>query len=209
MHITQMEAEELLAPYIQPLIIVFDLAWSDWLTRIKENPTCCKRGRSNYIWDQIIYHAKSVFGHIPDHEFAIYPYNKDSTHNFVVKQSLLFRVKKGRSSRKSSNVPTAMSLGFHDPNESLPEIGLMPRIEIQYELDKLESSIIDIVAVARDKNIILWDFSLKYRGQGKLPAVSVDPNSPNSNDQQNRSAVKKRVKLKPSAPDQDKKVVGK
>lgn len=196
MLITKEEAEKLLTPYADRLLMVFTLAWNDWLARIKANPSCCKRGRSNFIWDQIIHHAKNEFGQEPDHKFAIYPYNNNQTYNFIVQQELIFRIKKGKTSRRSSNVPTNMALGFHDPNESLPEIGLLPRIEIQYELDKLESSIIDVVAVARDKNIIAWDFSLKYRGNAELPinpTVPVNPHNPTSSAV---SSVKKRVKLK-------------
>ncbi|MEQ1106730.1 hypothetical protein [Acinetobacter seifertii] len=209
MLISKKEAEQLLAPYSDRLVNVFDLAWKDWLARIKENPSCCKRGRSNYIWDQIIHHAKNEFGFEPDHCFAIYPYNNNQTYNFIIQQQLVFRIKKGRTSRKSSNIPTNMALGFHDPNESLPEIGLLPRIEVQYELDKLESSIIDVVAVARDRHIIAWDLSLKYRGNSELPinpTIPVNPISPNI---ETVSSVKKRVKLKSVKPEKErKKTVG-
>ena len=133
MLITKADTEKLLSPYIDRILNVFDLAWNDWLKRIKENPSCCKRGRSNFIWDQIIHHSKNEFGFEPDHKFAIYPYNNSQTYNFIVEQQLVFRIKKGKNTRKSSNIPTNMSKGFHDPNESLPEIGLLPRIEIQYE----------------------------------------------------------------------------
>lgn len=209
MLITKIEAEELLAPYTDRLLKVFDQAWSDWLIRIKENTSCCKRGRSNFIWDQIIHHAKNEFGFEPDHLFAIYPYNNNQTYNFIIQQQLVFRIKKGKNSRRSSNIPTNMALGFHDPNESLPEIGLLPRIEIQYELDKLESSIIDVVAVARDKNTIVWDLSLKYRGNDELfinPTIPVNPSSPSI---PTVSTVKKRVKLKSvNAEPERKKTVG-
>jgi len=98
-----------------------------------------------------------------------------------------------------------MSLGFHDPNESLPEIGLLPRIEIQYELDKLESSIIDVVAVARDRHVIAWDLSLKYRGNTELPINPTIPVNPQTPDQ-TVSSVKKRVKLKSVKPEKERKI---
>ncbi|GEM_PF-3455230 len=205
MLITKTEAEQLLNPYADRLLKVFNLAWADWLVRIKNNPSCCKRGRSNFIWDQIIHHAKSEFGLEPDHQFAIYPYNNNQTYNFIIQQKLVFRIKKGKTSRKSSNIPTNMSLGFHDPNESLPEIGLLPRIEIQYELDKLESSIIDVVAVARDRHVIAWDLSLKYRGNTELPINPTIPVNPQTPDQ-TVSSVKKRVKLKSVKPEKERKI---
>lgn len=209
MLITKNEAEQLLTPYIDRLLTVFDSAWNDWLNRLKNNPSCCKRGRSNFIWDQIIHHAKQEFGLEPDHKFAIYPYNNNQTYNFIIEQRLVFRIKKGKNSRRSSNIPTNMALGFHDPNESLPEIGSLPRIEIQYELDKLESSIIDIVAVARDRNIIVWDLSLKYRGNAELPINPTMPVNPNTPSTQTVSSVKKRVKLKSVKSDKErKKIVG-
>ncbi|WP_151800758.1 hypothetical protein [Acinetobacter junii] len=209
MLITKSKAENLLSPYSDRLLKVFDLAWNDWLKRIDDNPSCCKRGRSNFIWDQIIHHAKNEFGLEPDHKFAIYPYNNDQTYNFIIEQKLVFRIKKGKSSRKSSNVPTNMSKGFHDPNESLPEIGLLPRIEIQYQLDKLESSIIDVVAVARDKSMIVWESSLKYRGNDELPIFSENPVSPQSPSPTSGSSVKKRVKLKSVNTEKEhKKIVG-
>lgn len=196
MLITQTDAEKLLSPYSDRILNVFDLAWKDWLKRINDNPSCCKRGRSNFIWDQIIHHAKNEFSLEPDHKFAIFPYYNEQTYNFIVDQKLVFRIKKGKASRKSSNIPTNMSKGFHDPNESLPEIGLLPRIEIQYQLDKLESSIIDVVAVARDKNIVVWQSSLKYRGNDELPIFSNIPVIPQSPNPTAVSSVKKRVKLK-------------
>lgn len=209
MLITKKNAENLLSPYSDRILNVFDLAWKDWLKRINDNPSCCKRGRSNFIWDQIIHHAKNEFGLEPDHKFAIFPYNNNQTYNFIVEQKLVFRIKKGKSSRKSSNIPTNMSKGFHDPNESLPEIGLLPRIEIQYQLDKLESSIIDVVAVARDKQTIVWESSLKYRGNDELPIFSTIPVSPQSPSPTSVSSVKKRVKLKSVNTEKErKKIVG-
>jgi hypothetical protein len=209
MLITKTDAEQLLSPYSDRILNMFDLAWQDWLKRIQENPSCCKRGRSNFIWDQIIHHAKNEFGFEPDHKFAIYPYNNNQTYNFIVEQQLVFRIKKGKSTRKSSNIPTNMSKGFHDPNESLPEIGLLPRIEIQYELDKLESSIIDVVAVARNKDAVIWQMSLKYRANDELPifpTIPVNPQSPISN---SALSVKKRVKLKSvKTEEKPKKIVG-
>lgn len=209
MLITKADAEKLLSPYTDRILNVFDLAWNDWLKRIKENPSCCKRGRSNFIWDQIIHHAKNEFGFEPDHKFAIFPYNNSQTYNFIVEQQLVFRIKKGKNTRKSSNIPTNMSKGFHDPNESLPEIGLLPRIEIQYELDKLESSIIDIVAVARNRNLVAWETSLKYRGNDELPIFPAIPVNPKSPSPITVSSVKKRVKLKSVKTEKEqKKVVG-
>ncbi|MDQ8953463.1 hypothetical protein RFH42_10880 [Acinetobacter rudis] len=208
MHISKTKAEKLISPYAARLLKVFDLAWNDWLARIKENPSCSKRGRSNFIWDQIIHHAKNEFGLESDREFSIKPYNNNQTYNFMIKQELVFRIKKGKASRQSSNIPTGMALGFHDPNESLPEIGLLPRIEIQYELDKLESSIIDVVAVARDKRTISWTLSLKYRENPELtitPTIPVNPTQPNTS---TTSTVKKRVKLKSVKPDKEHKTVG-
>lgn len=209
MLITKDEAEILLAPYADRLLEVFKKSWDDWLNRLKQNPSCCKRGRSNFIWDQVIHHAKREFGLEPDHKFAIYPYNNNQTYNFIVEQKLVFRVKKGKNSRRSSNIPTNMSLGFHDPNESLPEIGSLPRIEIQYELDKLESSIIDIVAVARNRNTVVWDLSLKYRGNSELPINSTSPVNPSTPSTRIVSSVKKRVKLKSANSDNEhEKIVG-
>lgn len=208
MRITKNSAENLLSPYSDRILNVFNLAWEDWLERINDNPSCCKRGRSNFIWDQIIHHAKNEFGLEPDHKFAIFPYNNSQTYNFIVEQKLVFRIKKGKASRRSSNIPTNMSKGFHDPNESLPEIGLLPRIEIQYQLDKLESSIIDVVAVARDKNIVVWESSLKYRENGELPIFSTTPLNPSPNPV-SVSSVKKRVKLKSVKTEKEhKKIIG-
>lgn len=209
MRITKNNAENLLSPYSNRILNVFDLAWKDWLKRINDNPSCCKRGRSNFIWDQVIHHAKNEFGLEPDHKFAIFPYNNSQTYNFIVEQKLVFRIKKGKPSRRSSNIPTNMSKGFHDPNEPLPEIGLLPRIEIQYQLDRFESSIIDVVAVARDKNIVVWESSLKYRSNDELPISSIAPVNPQSPSPITVSSVKKRVKLKSVKTEKEhKKIVG-
>lgn len=196
MLISKNDAEKLLSPYVDRILKVFDLAWQDWLNRLKFTPSCSKRGRSNFIWDQIIHHSHKEFGFEPNDKFAIFPYNNSQTYNFIIAQQLVFRIKKGGATRKSGNIPTNMSQGFHDPNESLPEINLLPRIEIQYELDKLESSIIDVVAVARNKNSIVWESSLKYRGNNELPIFPIIPVNPQIPDSNTVSSVKKRVKLK-------------
>lgn len=205
MLITKNDAEKLLSPYIPRILNVFNLAWQDWLKRLQDNPSCCKRGRSNFIWDQIIQHSTKEFGTEPNHKFAIFPYHNGQTCNFIVEQQLVFRIKKGKPSRKSSNIPTGMSESFHDPNQSLPEIGTLPRIEIQYELDKLESSIIDIVAVARNKNRIIWHSSLKYRDSDELPIFTDFPINPQSPDSTTESSVKKRVKLKSAKTEKERK----
>ena len=52
----------------------------------------------------------------------------------------------------------------------------MPRVEVVYQLNKLETEVVDVIVVARDGDAVAWSYSLRDSGEGvvqlPMPAPS-------------------------------------
>lgn len=82
---------------------------------------------------------------------------------------MLFRFKKADEAGHSSNVATRPALAFHDHEQNLFGLPKVHRVEVVYELNRLETQIDDICVVARNGDQIAWEYSLLDAGEAAVP----------------------------------------
>lgn len=152
----QADVEDVLRPHSDALVAIVKSAWSDWLSSSYIVDWRTKRGRANFVWEQIIGHANRHFLTASDVRILPAP----ETCNFLVRDSVLFRFKKADDVGLSKNIQTQLALAFHDHEQCLFGLPEVARVEIVYILNRLETDIKDICVVAREGSQIMWRFSL-------------------------------------------------
>ena len=140
-------------------------AWEDWLASDFNGVWRCKRSRANFVWEQIIDRAHAaLFDHADVHVI-----DGNETMKFLVQDTVLFRFKKADETGRSSNVATQLALAFHDHDQDLFDLPEVQRVEVVYKLNRLETKIDDICVVARDGDLIAWEYSLLDAGEAVVP----------------------------------------
>lgn len=140
----------------EPIVAAVLGAWDDWLTSPHPGIWRCKRSRANFVWEQIIERAHRAFGGWP----SVHIVSGYETFKFLLDDEVLFRFKKGDEAYLSVNVPTQLSLAFHDHDQNLLGLPEVQRVEIVYQLNRLETKIADVIVVARDGDVVVWYDSL-------------------------------------------------
>jgi hypothetical protein len=79
---------------------------------------------------------------------------------FIIGDRVLFRFKKGNQNGLSSNVATTQALAFHDPQENLPGIPDLIRVEAVYVLNDLATGIESLHVVRRSRARVAWSYQL-------------------------------------------------
>jgi hypothetical protein len=174
--LSQSEVEVRLAPYVPGMQQVVLKAWMDWMASGHNGIWTCKRSRAAYVWEQMVLEAKRQFA--GDRKVSIL--RKNESFLFLMDE-LVFRFKKSDPYGYTSNVPTQAALDYHDPQEDLPGVPSVQRLEITYVLNKLETAVQDILLVARDQDRVLWRSSILRDDDGAhvVPiTVSRPPQSP-------------------------------
>lgn len=150
-------------------------AWDDWLTSPHPGIWRCKRSRANFVWEQIIERAHLAFNGLP----GVRIIGSNETFKFLLDDRVLFRFKKGDESGLSVNVSTQLSLAFHDHDQDLLGLPEVQRVDIVYQLNQLETDIIDVIVVARDGDVVVWCHSLLDSAAAvaplPIPAPSGEP----------------------------------
>lgn len=165
--------QSIMVKYRKHVVDIVCGAWDDWLSS-PHLGSWTKRGRANFVWEQMIDRALTKFNGLPEMHIS----SNHETYSFHVisaSSMIVFRFKKGNTTGLSANIPTQSSLAFHNHSQpNLPGIPSGQRIEVVYILDKLETMISDILVVGRDKNVVVWTYSLlKSAPSVPLPAPSV------------------------------------
>ena len=131
----------------------------------------CKRSRANFVWEQIIDRAHAaLFDHADVHVI-----DGNETMKFLVQDTVLFRFKKADETGRSANVATQLALAFHDHDQDLFDLPEVQRVEVVYKLNRLETKIEDICVVARDGDLIAWEYSLLDTGEAVVPLPLPEP----------------------------------
>lgn len=151
-------------------------AWEDWLASDYNSVWRCKRSRANFVWEQIIDHVHAA---LLDHA-DVHVIDGNETMKFLVQDTVLFRFKKADETGRSSNVATQLALAFHDHDQDLFDLPEVQRVEVVYKLNRLETKIDDICVVARDGDLIAWEYSLLDAGEAvvQLPMSEPMPERP-------------------------------
>jgi hypothetical protein len=167
-------------------------AWDDWLESDHIGVWRCKRSRANFVWEQIIDRVQSA---LLDHD-AVHVIDGNETMKFLVQDEVLFRFKKADVTGRSSNVSTQLALAFHDHEQDLFGLPEVQRVEVVYKLNRLETQIEDVNVVARNGDLIAWEYSLLDAGEAVVPLPMPE--------QQPARPVATIVKLKGAADDRKK-----
>ncbi len=159
----------------EPIVAAVFGAWDDWISSPYLGVWRCKRSRANFVWEQIIDRALFAFAEEPN----IQVIDGQETFKFLIKDSVLFRFKKGDEAGVTANIPTQIALAFYDHEQNLFGLPEVYRIEVVYQLNMLETEVVDVIVVARDGNAIAWSYSLLDSGEGvvplPMPAPSEEP----------------------------------
>jgi hypothetical protein len=103
---------------------------------------------------------------------------RDETAKFVVADQVVLRFKKADDRGLGSNIPTQASLEFTEQQYELPGMPDVHKIEVVYALNRLQTQIDRVVAVARDGDALLWDYAIVPTTTAEvvsLPAPASEP----------------------------------
>jgi hypothetical protein len=151
-------------------------AWDDWMASEFVGVWRCKRSRANFVWEQIINRAHDAF--VDLHTVRVI--EGIETMKFLIHDQVLFRFKKADETGRTANVATQLALAFHDHEQYLFGLPEVFRVEVVYKLNKLETAISDICAVARDGDKVVWEYSLLDAENviAPLPMPAPEPERP-------------------------------
>ena len=135
--------------------IVLD-AWDRWWKN-PERLTLYRRTRATLVHNYMMNLGRAGF------DVGVRPIEKQETIYFVVDQKLVFRFKKGDDIGLSSNIDTQAALAFNDPQQTLPELPDVGRVDIAYVLNPFETLIDRILVVARDGDRVVWSYPIYPR----------------------------------------------
>lgn len=148
------DVQPVLADFETRIHAVVQQAWNDW----KEQPGRARfmfgRTRSNIIFDYICQHAVVAFADDPD----IHIIEKAGTLQFLFRDRVLVRFKKGNSKGIGSNIQTQAVLDFVDPQLTIPGLPEVHRVEACYKTDALGTQLEQLAIVARNRTRRIWSY---------------------------------------------------
>ena len=148
------EADRIVRPYFDDLTFVMHTAWGDWRTGGLAHQLQHKRVRANYVWNQLLSHAKRRF----DARESVRVETLRNWDGVLIDDRVFIRMKKGSHELLSRNYPTQAALAFHDQVQDL--FGGIARLELLYILDDAETEIERIVLIQRHKKSVAWSIDL-------------------------------------------------
>jgi len=157
--------QPILDKYREPIVTAVLGAWDDWLASPHVSVWRCKRSRANFVWEQIIERASLAFDGSPGARII----HGQETFKFLVEDRVLFRFKKGDEAGLTANVPTQLALAFHDHEQDLFGLPEVHRVEVVYQLNRLETEIVDVIVVARHEDVVVWSYSLLESAERVVP----------------------------------------
>lgn len=137
---------------------VVDDAWAEWLEFPRAKLVFLARARAVLVFDYIVRRALAEFEGDPNIRTVV----KKQTIQFLFKDRVLLRFKKGNAKGVGSNIRTQAVLDFIDPNREIP--GLVPeimKVELCYTLDDLGINLDEVEVVARDQTSRRWAYPLE------------------------------------------------
>lgn len=153
---TEQEVRKAFAPYEAAITRAVLGAWAEWLASGRASYWQFNRSRANFVFEEIIRRALVEFAEDP----RILPLKRNESYTFLVDGVLAFRFKKSDQTGLTSNYPTQAALEFHDPEQQLPGLPEVARVDVTYILNELQTKISDVMAVGRVKNQIDWNYSI-------------------------------------------------
>lgn len=162
-----------LSPLSGDLVDIVQEAWRRW-RKHDFAARWRKRGRANFLWEEMVDLAQTRF----QPGSGVVAIEKGETVSFVVNQQVLFRFKKGDETGVSSNVRTGQAVAFHDHCQVVLDMPQVSRVELVYQLNQLETAVLDIMIVARQGKTVLWKHSLLQAQSQVIPLLTTAPTPP-------------------------------
>jgi hypothetical protein len=160
------DVRAVLADFHRRLRLVIDRAWSEWMDSGLGGRLIFARAKSDVVFDFIARHALAEFG--DDDEIHVLA--KRATVQFLFKDTVLLRFKKGNAKGIGANIETQAVLDFIDPERHLFELPDILKVEVCYQPDRLGTQVKEVAVVARDRNKRIWAYELEAeRGADIVP----------------------------------------
>jgi hypothetical protein len=162
------EVKSVLADFEGRIRAVVDHAWAEYQADPNRGKYIYSRTGSNILFDFIARHALAEF----DNDAGIHVVVKPQTVQFLFKDRVLVRFKKGNARGVGSNIETQTVLDFIDPQLCIPD--LLPdvhRVEASYRADELGLQLKEVAIVARNRSSRVWAYALNGEsssGTGKV-----------------------------------------
>lgn len=154
----QTEVKEILGDFEDRIRAVVDRAWQEWLDLPNRGRfVFINRVRAVLVFDFIARLAQQEFADDPNIHVIV----KRQTVQFLFRQSVLVRFKKGNAKGIGSNIITSTVLDFVDPERTIP--GLVPeimKVEICYSPDTLGLALYEVAVVARNEDRRIWAYPI-------------------------------------------------
>lgn len=146
-----------LAKYETVLFTAFHGGWDDWRALpLGGRLLFPARSRACIVYDFIVQRAMAALG---DDE-AVHILRRDETVKFVFADTVVLRFKKASDNGLGSNIRTQATLGFVDPQQELPGMPDMHKVEMVYVLNGLQTRIEQVLVAARDNDVCLWNYEI-------------------------------------------------
>ena len=169
------EVQGVLSDFHARLRRVVDEAWREWLAiPFRGKLLFAARARAVLVFEFIAQQASAEFQGDPNIRMII----KRQTIQFLFKDVVLLRFKKGNKRGVGSNIRTQAVLDFIDPQRTIP--GLIPeimKIEVCYVVDDLGIGLDEVAVVARNEHSRVWAYPLERPASG-AEVVSFPPRAP-------------------------------
>jgi hypothetical protein len=150
------DVRQILEPREEAIGTIVLNAWDRWWNNSERLALSFRRTRATLVHQYMMNLAVPAF----DGDRGIRPIERHETIFFVADQKLIFRFKKGDDIGLSSNIETQFALAFNDPQQTLPELPDVARVDIAYVLNPFETLINRVLVVARDGDRVVWSYTI-------------------------------------------------
>lgn len=159
------EVQDVLADFEGRIHAVVERAWGDWKEIPGRGRFMFGRTRSNIVFDFICQQAALEFADDPE----IHVIEKGGTLQFLFRDRVLVRFKKGNAKGIGSNIVTQAVLEFVDPQLTIPGLPEVHKVEACYKTDALGTQLEQLAIVARNRTRRVWSYLI----DGSAPTADV------------------------------------
>jgi hypothetical protein len=153
----------------------YENAWKDWWGS-ENRPQLSRwpRTRANNFFE---YLATRLLREFPEGSGARFQF-KDETFFMVLDEILVIRFKKADKKGIGSNISTQAVLEFCDPQQGIPGMPGVQKVEIVYTLNVTETALSEIIVVARHGDDKMWSYGLNSSQGGAQVLPMPQPKTP-------------------------------
>lgn len=152
------EVKEVLADFELRIRSVVDTSWAELQSFLKVRRLMYPRTHANTFFDILAQNAILEF----DSDENVRVLAKRTTVQFLFKEIVLLRFKKGNAKGIGSNIETQAVLDFVDPQLNIPDLlADVHRVEVCYQPNALGTQLQEVAVVARNRTKRVWAYELE------------------------------------------------